>query len=181
MKTYEIDGTFLVRADKAENWNLTTLEGKGANRVLKKGEIGWIVGTSDFKIGDGTTPWKDLDFIIPVGEHSPYALKLGDGTDTNYYTYASLKAILDNLEIKGEEIESLSSDVTKLKEEVKTLNQNKTLFYSSRADFPGIGVQGPFYVDKSTDDVYYFNIDTYEGKPLGYMKIAGFDILQAKL
>ena len=45
-----------VRRDTLANWN-------SVNPILAQGEIGWVIGTEDFKIGDGVHPWLELDFL----------------------------------------------------------------------------------------------------------------------
>ena len=45
-----------MRRDTLANWN-------SINPVLAQGEWGWVIGTEDFKIGDGTTAWIDLPYI----------------------------------------------------------------------------------------------------------------------
>lgn len=45
------------RRDSASNWT-------AANPVLHLGEVGWEVDTKKAKLGDGTTAWIDLDYIV---------------------------------------------------------------------------------------------------------------------
>lgn len=179
MITYEVDATFLVRCDTPSKWADATTTGKGANRILKKGEMGWEVGTSNFKIGDGSTIYSELSYIKPTPESSPYALRLG--TENNYYTYSELKTIIDNLESVAERVYSLEDEVSSLKTSVTELETYKNRYYNTFADFPSIGVQGPIYIDKEKGDSYYFNVDTYQDKGVGYIKLNSFDILQAEL
>lgn len=68
-KVYEVEGTFYVRSGTPEQWSSESVEGGGALRVLGKGEIGWVIGTSDFKIGDGKTIWKNLPYITTSGDN----------------------------------------------------------------------------------------------------------------
>lgn len=44
------------RRDTAANW-------AEQNPTLAQGEVGWEIGTNNFKIGDGVTPWNSLDYI----------------------------------------------------------------------------------------------------------------------
>lgn len=185
MKIYEIEGTFLLRTGTEAEWADTSVPGRGANRVLKTGEMGWVYQTSKFKIGDGVTPWSSLDYIVPAAEHSPYALKLGDGSDANYYTYASLKEILDNLSARGEEIEQINSKVESMSNTLNTVSatveKGKTRYYESKSQFPGIGEEGPIYIDKESGDAYFFNTDVRNGSPIGYVKLSSFDRIEASI
>lgn len=55
-----------LRRDNAADWDAApSLLGRG---ILYEGEIGLELDTYRFKIGDGTTPWPDLDYFGP-GEH----------------------------------------------------------------------------------------------------------------
>lgn len=45
-----------MRRDTLANWN-------SVNPVLAQGEWGWVIGTEDFKIGDGVHAWLDLPYI----------------------------------------------------------------------------------------------------------------------
>ena len=45
-----------IRRDTLANWN-------SANPVLAQGEVGWVIGTDNYKIGDGTTNWLNLRYI----------------------------------------------------------------------------------------------------------------------
>lgn len=45
-----------MRRDTLANWN-------SVNPVLAQGEWGWVIGTEDFKIGDGVHTWLDLPYI----------------------------------------------------------------------------------------------------------------------
>jgi len=182
MTTYEIEGTFLVRCDTAANWARTDLEKKGANRILKKGEMGWVIGTSDFKIGDGVHTWAELQYIKPTPDYSPYALRLGEGE--NYYTYQRLKDIIASIEGDpelAEKVYTLQDQMVDVQTELTNLKNFKTKYYATREDFPGIGIQGPLYVDKSKDEIYYFNVDKYQDQGVGFIKLNSFDILQAEL
>lgn len=182
MKTYEIEGTFLVRCGTPAEWADDSVPNVGANRVLKKGEMGWEIGTSNFKIGDGETQWKSLDYIKPIPESSPYALRLGSGE--NYYTYPHLKTILASLEADphlAEKVYTLQDEMAEVKSDIADLKGVKTKYYATRLDFPAIGQQGPIYIDEEKGDAYYFNVNTYEGSGVGYIKLNSFDILQAEL
>ena len=45
-----------MRRDTLANWN-------SVNPILAQGEWGWVIGTEDFKIGDGVHAWVDLPYI----------------------------------------------------------------------------------------------------------------------
>ena len=58
-KTINIDN-LILRNDTSENWST-------ANPVLQLGELGIDTTEKKIKIGDGTTPWNDLDFSSSKG------------------------------------------------------------------------------------------------------------------
>lgn len=51
---------FKVKRDEAADW-------EASNRVLAEGEPGWDVTNGVLKIGDGVTPWNDLEGISGGG------------------------------------------------------------------------------------------------------------------
>lgn len=171
MATYNIQGSFQIRTGTPAEWADISQEGKYGNLVLKKGEMGWEEGTSNFKIGDGVTPYKSLAYIQPIPPSSPYALRLG--TEGASYSYEELQKIL--ADISGGDLSQLTQDVETLKSEVSQLKvdieSSKQLYYPNRSSFPAIGTQGPLYVDKETGNLYFFNIDELEGEQIGYVKL----------
>lgn len=182
-KIYEVEGTFYVRSGTLEQWSSESVEGRGALRVLGKGEIGWIVGTSNFKIGDGKTIWKNLPYITPSSDSGLYALRLG--AEGAYYTYEDITKILSDLENVGQEVKTLKTDVAAVKTRLTSVEQDlqkaKHIYYDTFMDFPSIGVEGPIYIAKDEDQAYYFNISKLEGEGVGWRKLTGFDVLQCKL
>ena len=58
-KTINIDN-LILRNDTSENWS-------SANPVLQLGELGIDTTEKKIKIGDGTTPWNELDFSSSKG------------------------------------------------------------------------------------------------------------------
>lgn len=182
-KIYEVEGTFYVRSGTLEQWSSESVEGRGALRTLGKGEIGWVIGTSDFKIGDGKTIWKNLPYIAPTMDSSLYALRLG--TEGAYYSYEDIESILSNLDSVGLEVETLKTDVADVKTRLTSVEQDlqkaKHIYYDTFMDFPSIGVEGPIYIAKDEDQAYYFNISKLEGEGVGWRKLTGFDVLQCKL
>ena len=54
--------TVQLRNGTAAEWADTSVAGKGANRVLAKGELGIEIDTRLFKIGNGTDAYKDLQY-----------------------------------------------------------------------------------------------------------------------
>ena len=49
-----------IRRDTAANWN-------GANPILAQGELGLETDTDKIKVGDGTTSWSSLGYLIDAG------------------------------------------------------------------------------------------------------------------
>ena len=72
------------RRDLAANWT-------AANPVLAQGEAGYELDTSQYKVGDGVTPWNTLPYIgtgdpgegVPPGGTADQVLAKIDGTDYN--------------------------------------------------------------------------------------------------
>ena len=59
MATEVINTTFQFKRGLASAW-------QRANPVLAPGEPGWTLDTHILKIGDGITPWNDLDIITGI-------------------------------------------------------------------------------------------------------------------
>ena len=55
-----IKTTFQLRRGSAENWNTQ-------NPILRAGEPGFELDTGKLKIGNGTKPWDELDYINVSG------------------------------------------------------------------------------------------------------------------
>ena len=51
-----------IRRDTASNWT-------SANPILAQGELGAETDTSKIKIGDGTTAWSSLAYLIDAGDY----------------------------------------------------------------------------------------------------------------
>ena len=51
-----------IRRDTAANWT-------SANTVLAQGELGAETDTSKIKIGDGSTAWSSLAYLIDAGDY----------------------------------------------------------------------------------------------------------------
>ena len=171
MAVYEVQGTFLVRTATPAEWASTTTKGVGGRRVLGRGEIGFEIGTSNFKIGDGEQEYQYLPYIQPIPSSSPYALRLG--TEGASYSYDELKGILDDISGggSGSLVERVDTLESKIQDAESWMNDNQNKFFTSTSEFPTVGVQGPLYIDTSTGNAYYFNIDEVEGKPIGYIKL----------
>lgn len=75
-----------LRRDIASNWT-------NANPILAQGEIGVDTTSKRFKLGDGTTPWKDLSFYDEL-----YIRAAVDGKEDRFTVDAPLSLnILENL------------------------------------------------------------------------------------
>ena len=182
MNTYNVEGLFQIRSATPAEWEDITVEGKGGRRILEKGEMAWETGTSNFKIGDGVSEYRNLEYIKPIPPSSPYALRLGD--ENASYSYQEIQTILDNISGGGtgtlvQDVETLKEDVSQLKIDV---DSSKQLYFANRLSFPSIGKQGPLYIAKDTGDIYYFNIDQLDGEPIGYVKLTNsFDRIICEL
>lgn len=172
MAVYEVEGTFLVRTGTPEEWSSTSTKGVGGRRVLRRGELGWEIGTPNFKIGDGEQEYQYLPYIQPIPPNSPYAFRLG--TEGASYSYDELKDILDDISGGGESgtlVERVSTLEGQVSDIRSWMTDNENKYYSSTSEFPTIGVQGPLYIDTSTGDAYFFNVDQVEERPVGYIKL----------
>lgn len=167
MAVYNVEGVFQVRTGTPEQWMENRLAGRGAHRVLKRGEIGYELGTSNFKIGDGQQEYQSLPYITPIPNNVNYAYRLGD--ENASYTYDELKDILDD--ISGGGSGSLVSRVEDLETRCRNIESNLNQFYSSTSAFPVVGKEGPLYIAQDTGDIYFFNVEQIEDKPIGYIKL----------
>jgi hypothetical protein len=64
-----------IRRDTAANWT-------SANTVLAQGELGAETDTSKIKIGDGSTAWTSLGYLINTGGYASYADATANFTGT---------------------------------------------------------------------------------------------------
>lgn len=71
------------KSDTAAGWADTSVEGKGGNLILLKGEIGIYTDSNNtkFKVGDGKTAFKDLPFVAGGLE----TIKAGTGTNAEAF------------------------------------------------------------------------------------------------
>ena len=64
-----------IRRDTASNWT-------SANPTLAQGELGAETDTSKIKIGDGTTAWTSLSYLIDTGGYAAYSDTTSNFTGT---------------------------------------------------------------------------------------------------
>lgn len=64
-----------IRRDTAANWT-------SANPTLAQGELGVETDTDKIKIGDGSTAWTSLGYLIDTGGYAPLASPTFTGTVT---------------------------------------------------------------------------------------------------
>ena len=64
-----------IRRDTAANWT-------SANPILAQGELGAETDTDKIKIGDGTTAWSSLDYLIDTGGYVAYSDTTANFTGT---------------------------------------------------------------------------------------------------
>lgn len=64
-----------IRRDTAANWT-------SANPVLAQGELGAETDTSKVKIGDGSTAWTSLGYLIDTGGYAAYSDAIANFTGT---------------------------------------------------------------------------------------------------
>ena len=97
--------TVQLRNGTAAEWADTSVAGKGANRVLAKGELGIEIDTRLFKIGNGTDAYKDLqyanDFDVSKAQSSAYTITPTEG-QTDQEAFNAWKAEVGNVANKGD-------------------------------------------------------------------------------
>ena len=97
--------TVQLRNGTAAEWADTSVAGKGANRVLAKGELGIEIDTRLFKIGNGTDAYKDLqyanDFDVSEAQSSAYTITPTEG-QTDQEAFNAWKAEAGNVANKGD-------------------------------------------------------------------------------
>ena len=97
--------TVQLRNGTAAEWADTSVAGKGANRVLAKGELGIEIDTRLFKIGNGTDAYKDLqyanDFDVSEAQSSAYTITPTEG-QTDQEAFNAWKAEVGNVANKGD-------------------------------------------------------------------------------
>ena len=97
--------TVQLRNGTAAEWADTSVAGKGANRVLAKGELGIEIDTRLFKIGNGTDAYKDLqyanDFDVSEAQSSAYTITPTEG-QTDQEAFDAWKAEAGNVANKGD-------------------------------------------------------------------------------
>lgn len=81
------------RSDTESNWN-------SKNPILLQGEIGYDTTNKKFKIGDGDTKWKDLNYAANITDLDEYVPRENwnttDSNDDNYYSgYKNMKELAD--------------------------------------------------------------------------------------
>jgi hypothetical protein len=114
----------LARAATLAEWtaNQTT--------VLGQGEFGYVIGTSQLKVGDGVTPWASLPYISS-GTVDPSGITLDDIADGSSTTriLAAIAAVLN------------SGHLNSLVDDATTLNAGKVLLASNSENASGKAVQ----------------------------------------
>lgn len=181
---YNVSSTLQVRNDTIDNWMIQSIPGKGANRVLAKGEIGWVTGTSDFKIGDGITPFKDLKWIKPESLNSEYAVKLGN--ESGSYTYIQLLNELSKLVTRDEFESKLGKPdgIATLGSDGKVPSSQLPSFVDdvievpTYSNLPEVGESSKIYVVLDTNKTYRWSgsqyIELSESIALGYTHQTAF-------
>jgi len=94
-----------IRRDTASNWT-------SANTVLAQGELGAETDTSKIKIGDGSTAWSSLSYLIDAGGYLT-------ATSTNTLTNKTVRDTVYALS-------GLAFDATNGAVQTKTLSANST-------------------------------------------------------
>ena len=94
-----------IRRDTAANWT-------SANTVLAQGELGAETDTSKIKIGDGSTAWSSLAYLIDAGDYLT-------ATSTNTLTNKTIRDTVYSLT-------GTAFDATNGAIQTKTLSANTT-------------------------------------------------------
>ena len=82
------------RQDYSENWDI-------ANPVLKRGEIAVDINLMQFKIGDGKTPWKELNYCGDAAIFNGAHIYTLTDTDKPSITFITNDEILETKENKN--------------------------------------------------------------------------------
>jgi len=88
-----------IRRDTASNWT-------SANPILAQGELGAETDTSKIKIGDGTTAWSSLAYLIDAGD---YLTSAAIGSTVQAYD----ATLLNDADI-GVSVQAYDADTAKL-------------------------------------------------------------------
>lgn len=168
----EVDAIFSVRSGTEDQWNSTEAVGKGAYRILELGEIGWVIGTNKFKIGDGTTMFKDLDWIIdPDSSSTTYAVRLG--SDLRYLTYEAIMS----------QFKTIQDKLRKLIDDINYIHQRSD-FYVTAYDSSVTGAGDAIYIDTTNNAIYRYDIESEQYISLttsGGGTVTDFDFIQCTL
>ena len=105
-----------IRRDTAANWT-------SANPILAQGELGVETDTSKIKIGDGTTAWSSLDYLIDTGGYltsaaigstvQAYDATLLNDADIGVSVQAYDATLLNDADI-GVSVQAYDADTAKL-------------------------------------------------------------------
>lgn len=95
--------TVQLRNGTAAEWADTSVAGKGANRILAKGELGIEIDTRLFKIGNGVDAYKDLEYANDFSSaiSNTYTLTPTEG-QTDQEAFDAWKAEVGNVANKGD-------------------------------------------------------------------------------
>lgn len=75
-----VDAQICVRRDASGNWDTS-------NPTLLNGEVGYITDLKLFKVGDGTSEWLDLPYVLPTAHGGTHYM---GGTDEVYITSSQI-------------------------------------------------------------------------------------------
>ena len=78
-----------IRRDTAANWT-------SANPTLTQGELGVETDTQKLKIGDGSTAWTSLSYLVDTGGYAAYADSTANFTGNLQKSGASVAAYSDS-------------------------------------------------------------------------------------
>ena len=91
-----IKTTFLLRRGSSVVWEQN-------NPILQLGEPGFEFDTNKLKIGDGETPWNELDYIAGSYTVSPTGDSIVVDEEGNLTLYGFTEASYNQIPVKGED------------------------------------------------------------------------------
>lgn len=107
--------TILVRADTAEHW-------EEKDSLLRMREIGYDQTNRRFKVGDGTTTWKNLPYVKPDVVND--LLTGGADAALSAEQGKELKRLVDGC---ADDIETINQNITNLEESITEIVEGGTV------------------------------------------------------
>ena len=172
-----IKTTFQLKRGTAARW-------KELNLTLAAGEPGFELDTGKLKIGNGSTPWNELEYLVQGGTYSaatidnfptignPDLIYKAINTKTLYQWNASINDyellgsngdsnIIIDTELSATSINPvqnkvITSALSELERKINAAN-GQIIIYESKSQFPETGDPALLYKEKSSETLYMWN------------------------